>query len=321
MTISAARAVLRDERTGSEAEVLPGFGFNCFRFCAYLAGQPTEVLWAKPDFVVDPGSPSGSGNPILFPFPSRIYGTTVEWEGKVYTLPAGDGQGNAIHGFVHSRAWRVISQSAHRIVGEFQASVDDPRLLDCWPCDFRITADYELAGTMLSLTYQITNPDERPLPCGLGIHPYFHLPLSAVGVADDCIVTLPVSQSWELIDLIPTGRRLPLPDAAQTQVGRLFRDIRVDNAFGGLQFQHRRATARLLDRQANRGVSIDFDDTFRECVVYTPPHRQAICIEPYTCLPDLFRLTRQGIDAGLRVLRPGESFTANACIRVERLEG
>jgi aldose 1-epimerase len=47
---------------------------------------------------------------------------------------------------------------------------------------------------------------------------------------------------------------------------------------------------------------------FRECVVYTPPHREAICIEPLTCAAGAAALAQRGIDAGWRVLPPAEKF-------------
>jgi len=51
-------------------------------------------------------------------------------------------------------------------------------------------------------------------------------------------------------------------------------------------------------------------------VVYTPPHREAICIEPYTCVPGAFNLNERGIAAGLRMVAPGDSFRAVAEISV-----
>ena len=47
---------------------------------------------------------------------------------------------------------------------------------------------------------------------------------------------------------------------------------------------------------------------FRELVLFTPPHREAICLEPYTCTTDAINLSASGIDAGLRVLQPGETW-------------
>ena len=64
-------------------------------------------------------------------------------------------------------------------------------------------------------------------------------------------------------------------------------------------------------------MSIQFDECFRECVVYNPPHREAICIEPYTCAPDAFHLMARGIDTGLRVLEPGAAFRARIEIRFD----
>jgi aldose 1-epimerase len=59
-----------------------------------------------------------------------------------------------------------------------------------------------------------------------------------------------------------------------------------------------------------------FGPEFPACVVYNPPHREAICIEPYTAVPDAFALESRGIAAGLRVLKPGESFKGQIDIAV-----
>jgi aldose 1-epimerase len=42
-------------------------------------------------------------------------------------------------------------------------------------------------------------------------------------------------------------------------------------------------------------------------VVWNPPHRQAIAIEPYTCCPTTFDLEERSYNAALRVLDSGES--------------
>ena len=48
---------------------------------------------------------------------------------------------------------------------------------------------------------------------------------------------------------------------------------------------------------------------FRELVAFTPPHRQAVCLEPYTCVTDAAHLQAQGIDAGWLSLPPGGRWT------------
>lgn len=307
---------LTDRAAGSSAQILAGLGFNCYSFQTTHDGVPLEALWALPEFSSGTQRPSSSGIPILFPYPGRIQGRTLAWEGKEYSLPAGDRLGNAMHGFVHTRAWRVLERSDQRVVGQFQASLDDARILEQWPADFRITATYELAGNTLKSSFVCENPDDHPLPCGLGTHPYFRVPLGG-NDAEQCRARLPVSESWQLDGMLATGVRVPLDGAAAYHDGLRLADMKFDNVFGDIQRIDGVALASVADPVSGRVVTMTFNDVFRACVVFNPPHRGAVCIEPYTCVPDPYRLQRMGIDAGLRVLAPGESFTATVEIRVD----
>ncbi|MEX2175379.1 MAG: aldose 1-epimerase [Pirellulaceae bacterium] len=304
---------LTDATTGSTAEIAVNLGFNCYRFRAADAnrgaGPPIEVLHSHPEFTAGGQRPSGSGIPILFPFPGRIPGTTFAWQGRSYELEPGDPLGNAIHGFVLRRPWRVIEQRADRVVGQFHAWQDDPGLRDRWPADFRITATYSLAKGTLRMHYRIENPCEVDLPCGLGTHPYFRLPLGGPA-ADDCLVRLPVTARWELNQMLPTGHRLELDDAAAYRAGRRFGELVLDDVFTGLAFEQGRFAAAIDDPAAGRSVGIRFDATFPHCVVYTPPHRTAICIEPYSCVPGGFALAASRPELGLRIVPPGAQFEA-----------
>jgi aldose 1-epimerase len=62
--------------------------------------------------------------------------------------------------------------------------------------------------------------------------------------------------------------------------------------------------------QGSPGLALFVARAFRELVAFTPPHRHAVCLEPYTCATDAINLQAQGIDAGLRVLQPGERWHA-----------
>ncbi len=305
--------VLRDA-AGSIAEIAPALGFNCHRFAVEREQKLVEVLWREPGFLSGNGKPSRSGVPVLFPFPGRLPGQTLTWQGKTYDLGSDDGRGNAIHGFVHTRPWRVISQSESRLVGEFQASKDDPSLKNRWPADFRITATYELEGSRLLMHYRVENPCDVPLPCGLGTHPYFRVPLGGSS-AQECLVQLPVTTQWELVEMIPTGRELPLVNSTELSAGKKFGELTLDNCFAGLQFSGDWCAAQVLDSESGRTMTIRFDRAFRECVVYTPPHREAICIEPYTCVPGAAAMPDPAA-AGLRILEPGGFFAANIELEV-----
>ena len=307
---------LHDTTTGATAKIAPARGFNCFSYLPVLDGRPIEVLWTAADFVAGQGKPSHSGIPIMFPFPGRLRGTSFSFRGRTFSLVAGDGIGNAIHGFVIDRPWRVMDQSGTRVVGQFQASVDEPRLLDHWPADFSITVAYELVGHALTSEVRIENASDDVLPFGFGTHPYFRVPLGTSGDADSCLVTVPAARYWELSQMLPTGRTLPATGARGLSVGMRFCDTKLDDVFTDLAFTAGRARTTIEDPENRRTLEMTFDEQCRECVVYNPPHRQAICIEPYTCVPDAYALAELGSDTGLRVLPAGEVFSTRIDIRL-----
>lgn len=308
---------LEDGQSGSTARILPGFGFNCYSFCVADEGQPHELLWAAEGFDHGKERASGSGIPLLFPFAGRIRGGRFAFGGKTYELAAGDGQGNAIHGFVLDRPWMVVEECANRAVGCFDAAERDSSLLDHWPADFRITVSYEVKGRSLVSDILVENPDEKPLPFGLGTHPYFRIPLGGDGDPGECRIKVPVRKYWELENLLPTGKVLDAAGERALADGLRFADAELDDVFTGLDYEGSRATATIHDPGCERTLSIQFDDSFRECVVYNPPHREAICIEPYTSVPDAFDLLDRGIETGMRVLKPGEQFQARIEIRLD----
>ena len=115
---------LTDDSSGATARILAGFGFNCFEFRVPHESGRIDVLWSVPGFETGKQRASSSGTPLLFPFPGRMPGTTFRWEGKEYRLTEGDRQGNAIHGFVLDRPWRVVEADQRSVTGQFQASVE-----------------------------------------------------------------------------------------------------------------------------------------------------------------------------------------------------
>jgi aldose 1-epimerase len=314
--------VLRDDRAGTTAQILSERGFNCFSFQAMHEGRPNEVLWSEQGFEQGAGRPSGSGIPILFPFPGRARGTRFTYGGRAFELEPGDAHGNAIHGFVLNRPWEVIHRSDSSVVGWFQASRVESGLLERWPADFRLMVSYELRGNALRSEFVVENPDDRPLPWGLGTHPYFRLPLAAGGDAGACRITVPAREYWELADMLPTGHRLP-PDAKRDLAGTLpFAQAQLDDVFTRLPASPTgECIARIADPQAGCTLEVAFDVAFEACVVYTPGHRQAICIEPYTCVPGRFG-EGEGwpMESALSILPPGESIRLAARIELRPLQ-
>lgn len=314
--MSIEQVWISDPQTGATAKILVGFGFNCYEFHAAPAGKPVDVLWSHPNFASGKERPSHSGIPLLFPYPGRLRGTALQYGGQTYELEGNDTRGNAIHGFCLTRPWRIAEQSASRVVGEFQASKDDASILKKWPADFKIAVSYELQGNTLISTIAVTNPDDKPLPHGFGSHPYFRVPLGSEGSAESCKLTVPVRSYWELVDMLPSGKKLPAEGSRGLAGGMMFPDTKLDDVFSDVAFTNHSATATLADGQSGRKVDVVFDDQFSQIVVYNPPHREAVCIEPYTCLPDQFTMAERGIIPTEQTLAPGATQTYRYEIRV-----
>jgi aldose 1-epimerase len=307
--MSSQIAEIQDTASGATARILVSLGFNCFSWRPALDDGPREMLWADEGFEAGDKRPSSGGNPLLFPFPGRISGAAYSFEGREYQLEPGDPFGNAIHGFVFSRPWRIAEQSAVRVVGEFQASVDDRTILERWPSDFCIRVSYEVRGRELVSDIHYENTGDCPLPCGFGTHAYFRLPLAECSHVEDTIVTAPVSEFWELEKMVPTGRRFPAPGDQPLAAGLRLDEHQFDTVFKIAQTgADDLVRTRLTDPSSGRVLTQTFDRAFTQCVIYTPGHRQAICLEPYTCVPDAIRLAGEGHETGLQVLQPGQSF-------------
>jgi aldose 1-epimerase len=300
---------ITDPATGSEARILVSLGFNCFSWRPTLTDGPREMLWAHPKFTGGRERPSGSGIPLLFPFPGRIGAARFSFNGRDYWLEPDDKFGNAIHGFVHCRPWRVVEKNATRVVGEFHASRDDRSILERWPCDFRIRVSYEVNGGELVSDIEYENSGGGPLPCGFGTHTYFRLPLADGGAIEETLVTAPVAKVWETVDMLPTGRLFDAEGDRALSNGGPLAGRQFDTCYTDLAAESDGLVRTLLaDPSSGRALTQTFDAAFKQCIVYTPPHREAICLEPYTCVPDSFRLAAEGHATGQQILQPGEKF-------------
>jgi aldose 1-epimerase len=292
----------------SIARIAVNFGFNCCEFRARVGNHLVDVLDSDPAFAETGRGPSGNGIPILFPFPNRIHAGKFEWDAKRYEIPLAGNRPNAIHGFALDTPWRVIDKGARHVVGQWQLSRDAADRSAWWPTDCLIEVRYELRRSTLHSEIRIANPDTRPMPWGFGTHAYFRLPLSPEGSVEHCLIQAPAHAQWVLSEFIPTGERIPVPAEKDIRRGAYVRSAKFDDVLTDLRPEGDSLECIVMDEESGFEVVQACDRTFREVVVYTPPNRAAVCLEPYTCVTDAVNLQPRGIDAGWRVLQPGQEF-------------
>ena len=305
---------LVDAATGASAAITPSYGFNLFDLRLPAAGEVRRVIVARDDFAANPDKPGRNGIPILFPFPNRIRDGRYSFEGKDYELFIEPGKEHAIHGFAIAAPWEVVEHGATGdgafLVGRFQISRNAPDRLDSWPSDAVLTVRYDLLGRRLTMTTTVENPTcDRNLPFGFGIHPYFRLPFVA-GTPEAGSLHLPASMMWILDGSLPTGERVPVDPRVDFRHGGSTAGRHLDDILTDLAFDGDRCTCRLVDDDLGCTTVLSFDRTFRDLVVFVPPHDDTlVAVEPYTQTTDAINLAARGVDGGLRVLKPGESIT------------
>ena len=184
------------------------------------------------------------------------------------------------------------------LTAEFQGSKDAPESLQFWPADYRIALSIELSANRLTVIARMENPDTKPLPFGLGYHPYFAVPNGAA-----CFVSSPAQSMWELAENVPTGRVIAPKCDLRTPTP--YSQLHLDDVYTGFGVHTANYLQGRVEWPGVGAMDLWVSPGFRELVAFTPPHRKAICLEPYTCTTDAVNLQARGIDAGWRMLAPG----------------
>jgi aldose 1-epimerase len=279
------------------AEVLPGLGCNCIRW--QIGGR--DMLFCPPlEELAD--RPTRGGIPVLFPFPNRIRDGRFVWNGQEHQLPKNDStQQNAIHGFTPREPWGLLNCSSDAD-SAWSETAFPPRSTwsHQWPGIGVISLKIALAAKLLRYTARVVNYGKQPFPFGLGYHPYF-------ATTPDCRIQTPARARWELIDSLPTGRKLPLEGDYDLHEPKLVSGLKLDDVYTDLPVTA--AADGLVERgraeYPDVGVlRVRTSTAFRELVLFTPPHGKAVCLEPYTCPTDAIHLQEKE-DVGWRVLPPG----------------
>ena len=284
-----------------EATVLPEL--NLLGVSLRLGGE--EYL-ALPGGVSAYRQGYATGLPVLAPWANRL-GARSYRSGRIHVDLAGlhlheDGKGLPIHGTLGARhAWEITSLRARGGRARLQArfDYDRPELLAAFPFPHRLEATFEVDGRSLSVTTALTPMGRRSVPASFGYHPYFRLP---AGSRASWRLRLPRRAVLELDERgIPTGRS-STATAENEPIGERF----FDDLFELV------GARTLAIEGAGRRLSVDYGAGYGFAQVFTPPGRNAVCLEPMTAP------TNALVTGACPLVSPGETFTARFRITPER---
>lgn len=239
-----------------------------------------------------------SGSYPLVPFSNRVGHASLLWQGTDHPLVKNfEPEPHAIHGVGWERPWEVLDSSDTFALLSYEHRADTS-----WPFDFDSSQAFKISADALEMTLSITNQSVVSAPVGLGWHPYFaRRPGSKV--------TFSAEGRWEMgDDKLPTHRDTTAGLDADCST------LTVDHCFDGW-----RGYLHLRDALLHTRVS----SNLTRLVVYAKPERDNIAIEPVSHVNNAVHLmARTGATAeelGLVILQPGETFSCEMRIDVERV--
>lgn len=243
-------------------------------------------------------SPRRGGSFCLLPYSNRIGCGQLQWDGVDYQLRTTPGdEPHAIHGVGWQHAWSVIESDDHSAALHCVHQSND-----AWPFAFEATQRLRLGKDTLSMRLNVVNTAAVPAPVGLGWHPYFVKRRSSH-------IHFAAREIWAVgADKLPTTRE------PSTGLDVNCTALRVDNLFDGWS-----GTAELHDELFHVQLRSNLD----RLVVYTNAQQSFVAIEPVSHVSNAVQLSGQAhirlADLGMRVLAPGEVFSAEMSIRISRV--
>lgn len=292
-------------RHGDQSAVVVevGGGIREYRVAGFdvLDGYPAEAM-----------ATAARGAPLV-PWPNRLRAGRYRFDGIDHQLPLTEPeQGNALHGLARWTAWRRSRSAPGQVAVEL---LQHPQ--PGYPFTLLHSVEYALTDAGLRVAVTGRNLGTQAAPYGAGQHPYIRV---GDGVIDGARLRSPAGLRFRTDRRqIPVGGPVPVRGKYDLRRERRIGGRALDTGFTGLE-RDADGLARLVMTGRERRVTVWMDGGFEHLMLFTGDslapgeRRRGLGVEPMTCAPNAFQ---NGI--GLRVLEPGEAFTATWGISVEAL--
>ena len=244
---------------------------------------------------------------VLAPYSNRVADGRFDFDGSSHQLRRNSADhALPIHGVAWKRAWQLDERGADHLLLSLSHDPREGENAADWPFAFHLSQRLQLLDDGLRLELRLHNRDSRPMPAGLGWHPYFprhagvelQFTAEAVWLADE--------------------QQLPLHQAA-IPASWDFRQLRavdepgLDNNFSGWNGQ-----ARLCWPEQRLSLAIEAGPGLQHLIVYTPPAVQGfIAVEPVSHANGALNRGAEGLE----ILAPGQTLIRDCRWRLSPAAG
>jgi aldose 1-epimerase len=231
----------------------------------------------------DPRGPLETACFPLVPYANRIAHGRFRYDGGDYTVPLNFGDHpHSLHGFGWTAGWTVAKAGEDRVLLVHEGDRS-------WPSAYRAEQRISLLENGIELVLRIENLADRPMPAGLGFHPYFarepgtRLRFKAQGV-------------WLTGDDLLPERIAPAAALGDWDKGSpLTGDTLIDNCYAGWdgEAEVTREDGSFIRVTASGAPFLH---------LYRPPELPIFCLEPVTHMPNALNRPE-----GMASLGPGQA--------------
>lgn len=284
-------------RWNKSVGIIPKAGANMFS----LTLGEEELLWQAPS--IKAVQTSEYGNPVLYPTPNRVRSSQFTFNGVTYKFKP-NWKEHFLHGLVHGTEWRFEPPRASSNGASLLTYIDfEPghKLFDWWPFRHKISLLFNLDEIGVRVTFSVENYDQKPIPFGFAMHPFFNI----LGSRSQTFIAVPAQKHMQAEGLLPTGL-LEDPAGHTLDIRRLtpLLQLDLDDVYWGMTPEN---PARYEVRDKGIRVTCQASAEFTHMVVYTPRQR-FFCLENQTCSTDAHNLHHKGLaqQAHLLIVQPGK---------------
>lgn len=215
----------------------------------------------------------GKFSPVLFPIVGALKDNTYIYQGQKYTLPR--------HGFARDMIFDCQQISSTEAVFTLKHS---EQTLAIYPFEFELKLIYQLHGTSLTCTYQVSNPSDKEMLFSVGGHPAFAAPLNNEGIYTDYYLQFNNDDELtyhhienNLISDKTTTLKL------EDKILHLQHELFYEDA---LVFKHLKSNnIKLLNNKNDSGINFHFEN-FPYFGIWAAKDANFVCLEPWCGIAD-----------------------------------
>jgi aldose 1-epimerase len=175
-----------------------------------------------------------------------------------------------------------------------------------FPFSYTAELTYQISDGNLTVDMSVQNPSPLPMPCGMGVHPFFVR-------EKDVELNFKSQVVWSNESDPIFDEPYTTPTAWSFDGGKPLKNAVFDTCFGGFEEQ-----AQIVYPSKEITVDMTTTDMFHHVVLFAPKNKNFFSLEPCSNASNAFNLAADGvIGTGIRSIGPKQSIDGRVTFKIQ----